>query len=300
MKILAFAALLFATPCAADPFLFGAFVNTDGTKSEQSFTDFETAIGRPLAYDLVYAGWLRPNLERAAWDISNGVSPMISYNTGGGIDGNCIRATAILSGAYDSQIAAVGQSIAALGGAVYIRFVWEMTDSSWGKCFVDDVPDDQKGPTYAAAYQHYVDIYRANGASNVRWVFNPGGDAYSSGKWSAYYPGAGYADWIAIDHYNKTLTPQNFATDSEIAAFYAAASPLGKPLMIGETGAPHTNANVDAQTKWVTTIHSSLPTLYPNIRAMTYFSSQGSVQDYRLVGAGFTAYSNLVNDTVFQ
>ena len=42
-----------------------------------------------------------------------------------------------------------------------------------------------------------MNIYDAEGATNVQWVWDPQAAAFCSGHAQSYYPGDAYVDWIA-------------------------------------------------------------------------------------------------------
>ena len=47
------------------------------------------------------------------------------------------------------------------------------------------------------------DLFRADGATNVRWVFNPTSDTYAqTTDVATIWPGAAYVDVLGIDGYN--------------------------------------------------------------------------------------------------
>jgi len=61
--------------------------------------------------------------------------------------------------------------------------------------------------TYIAAFRHIVDIFRANGATNVKWVFNVNCDNVGNGtSYLGHYPGDNYVDYTSIDGYNWGTT----------------------------------------------------------------------------------------------
>ena len=105
---------------------------------------------------------------------------------------------------------------------------------------------------YAAAWRHVVDVFRAQGASNVRWVFNPNvGNALThtasgatSWNWYAnYYPGDAYVDYVGAHGFNGPAvwggSWQSFDTMTNGAGADFMLSDLAsryptKPIIIGE------------------------------------------------------------------
>ena len=121
-----------------------------------------------------------------------------------------------------------------------------MTDNDDDTCFNNGVPVKnnmaQVGQNYVASWKHIVDLFRAHGASNVRWVWAPSATLFSNSDgsvdattWTYFYPGDSYVDWIACDHYNKSDTPASFATDPNIADFYAQHDLVEKAPVIAKS-----------------------------------------------------------------
>jgi hypothetical protein len=154
-----------------------------------------------------------------------------------------------------------------------------------------------------------VDRFRAAGATNVQWVWAPGHKAYEKGQWRLFYPGADYVDWIGVDDYNKSDTPQSFASDPGMLAFYAAAAPLGKPLMVAETGSVNDpRQNPDPQTLWLTTARAFLKS-HPAIKAFLWWNDPGKLSrqnpgyggsGYLLLGPGLAAFRDMAGDPYFK
>ena len=54
---------------------------------------------------------------------------------------------------------------------------------------------------FVAAWRHVVDIFRAQGATNVTWVWCPNIVGPKS-QLTGLYPGDNYTDWVCMDGYN--------------------------------------------------------------------------------------------------
>jgi hypothetical protein len=322
---------------------------------ESEFSSFEQSIGRPLAIDSEYYNWDElgdsDNTAIVEWDKQNGLLPMISWRPD--ITKNkdqekdtCASANQILSGADDAQIKQQADTLKGYGTPILLRWNYEMTDNEFNYCFnngakVDPADYATAGPTYVAVWKYIHDIFTAEGATNVSWVWAPAASLFTSGggldatDWQYFYPGSSYVDWIANDHYNKTDTPESYATDPEIQNFYTEVAGLGKPLMQSETGAhSDTNQNPDPQTEWLTTMFTAMQTQYPAFRAMVYWDGDSSdtnnddenqdnnpddnnddtnfglgtnngngednVAPYTIVGAGLAAYTTFAEETPFN
>ncbi|HZQ78986.1 MAG TPA: glycosyl hydrolase [Acidimicrobiia bacterium] len=250
----------------ASGFYVGAYSkHNDGygqDREQQATTDLESRLGRRLHIDHHYYAWndAFPSW-REPWDIQNDRIPMISWN-GENTD-------AIARGDYDGMISVRAQAVAMLNTPVFIRWFWEM-DGNKKAGFISS-------PTsYVKAWRHIHDAFIAAGATNVAWVWCPNASAFEDGEAQAYYPGASYVDWVCADGYNfaPNRPGDQWETFGQIfSGFYAAATRLNKPLMIGETGVLERSAGEKATwfrqaADWVTA--------HPAIAAVVYFNADST------------------------
>jgi hypothetical protein len=322
--------------------MIGVRANQDGQASlqaplasERDVLLLEDQIGRKVAIDNQYSNWAdfstSQPLEQAAWDVRGGRIPMISWKTAypGSPDG-CAKWSDIVGGVYDAQLADQAKVIKNLRGLVMIRWHYEMEHPDGGRCFYDvDVMKDPvtAGQEYVAAWKHVVDLFRAEGVSNVLWVWAPGGGAFSdsdgnpSTEWMDFYPGDDYVDWIGADVYNKSPT-----TSTPIDAyptfvnFYSQASTRGKPLMVSETGAVGADPQMDGDgygcpyqigevkpdpgSMWILSAIATFRTKFPAMRAFVYWNNFGlggpkHCNNYILRGPSMNAFAKMAHDRYF-
>ncbi len=154
------------------------------------------------------------------------------------------------------------------------------------------------GPAgFQAAWRHIVDVFRANGATNVAWVFCPGSSSYAPNATAQgvdaalYYPGNDYVDWIGEDAYSRStlITLPNL-----VAGMYQVYGNSGKPLIVCETGAEGVNqpAFLSSATK--------LPTEDPNLKAIVYFDSHGPLGTYVFTSQGLAEFAALAQNPAFS
>ncbi|MGI9168936.1 MAG: glycosyl hydrolase [Caulobacteraceae bacterium] len=314
-------AALCASPLAAAPapagVMLGAHVGGQFDPDwKTDFTALESAVGARLAIDNDQEDWaLFPNAERVRWDAAHGRRSMLSWRIVFHRDnpaGGCATAAAIVAGRYDAQLDRQAAAARALAVPLLVRFNYEMTNNEENTCFTGfRVKSDPAvaGAKYIAAWKHVVGRFRAAGAGNVKWVWAPGHHAYESGLWRQFYPGGDFVDWIGVDDYNKSDTPASFAADPGILAFYAAAAPLGKPLMVAETGAVNDPRQTpDPQSLWLTTARTYLKA-HPAIKAFVYWNNPGKFSrqnpgyggsGYILQGPGLAAFRAMAADPYFR
>jgi hypothetical protein len=115
------------------------------------------------------------------------------------------RYAAWAAGAHDDVLDRTARAVAQYGRPLYIR-PWAEMNADW----VDFQPtaDGSRahGGTpaeFVAAWRHVVDRFRAAGATNARWVFNPTADVYAeTTPVEVIWPGRQYVDVLGLDGYN--------------------------------------------------------------------------------------------------
>lgn len=250
-------------------FYVGAYTkHIDGygqTRAREAMNDLESRLGRRLhinhhfyAWADVFPSWREP------WDLENDRIPMISWN-GENTD-------AIARGDWDGMIAARAQAVAMLNTPVFIRWFWEM-DGNKKQSFISSPASYQK------AWRHIVDVFRAAGANNAVWVWCPNASAIADGDAMRYYPGAGYVDWVCGDGYNfaPNRPGDRWESFAEIYnGFYAQATKLGKPIMIGEFGVLERKPGEKEQ--WFRQAHDWIQA-HPAIAAVVYFNADSTTNN---------------------
>ena len=311
--------------------MLGAHIEPENNSTDEAgFTSLEGQLGHNLAIYSDYEDWNPtsaptgfPNTSLLNWSQQHHLLTMISWRTdfaASSPTGGCATAADITAGKYDSQLTQQADAVKALGYPILVRWHYEMTNNDDDTCFNNGIPIKsdlaKAGQNYVASWKHIVDIFRAQGANNVQWVWSPSANLFSNKNgsvnptnWKLFYPGDSYVDWIADDNYNKTDKPLSFGSDPDIANFYNQTSGLGKPLMQSETGADHdTTQNPDAQTTWIQTAQIALKTKYPAFKALIWWDGIGSAYQkanpnsntgYGLQGPGLDAFKQMASDPHF-
>jgi hypothetical protein len=286
-----------------------------GVKDAAQFEAVEAAIGHKLGIDNDHEDWAEfPNTARVRWDAQNGRLSMLSWRIvfdRGNTAAGCATADAIVAGTYDAQLKRQALATRALGRKILVRFNYEMTDNEENTCFTGFPVRSNtsvSGPKYVAAWKHVVDIFRANGATNAKWVWAPGHRTYTKPFWHAFYPGDAYVDWIGVDYYNKEDVVKDFGDDQGIRVFAGLAS-LGKPLIVAETAAINDpRMNPDPQTRWLATALQFVRA-HPAIKAFVWWDTPGRYakwhpgyggSGYVLKGPGLAAFKAMADDPAFR
>jgi len=256
---------------------------------------FEGGVGRRMAIDLHYDTWSSPLVSASVQaDVAAGRIPLVSWQCG-------VPDSALAAGSADALIAAQARAVAALGRPVMIRWFWEMdlSGSAYGVQGTHAAAclGSSGSSGYVAAWRHIVDIFRANGATNVAWVFCPGQEAYgpaasAQGRGaSSFYPGDAYVDWIGEDAYARGPAATLPKLIANMSSDYGTS---GKPLIVAETGA------VEAVQPSFLASFSGISSAYPAVKAVVYFNSSGPIGSYVLTGSGQSAFDRMARSAEFS
>ncbi|HSU14713.1 glycoside hydrolase family 26 protein [Longimicrobium sp.] len=219
-----------------------------------------------LNCDFTATGWCGQVLRAAA---STGATNYVALDlkwTGAPATG---LLDAIIAGQADARLTAVARGVKSVGSLVLLEPGWEMNgnwDFAWQG--VLNGGNANAPVKFAAAWRHMVDIFRREGADNVRWVFNPNvgnsvthtASGASSWNWYAnYYPGDAYVDYVGAHGFNGpavwNTSWQDFATMTDGTAADHMLSDLAaryptKPIIIGEFATQEGSAGQKAA--WIT------------------------------------------------
>jgi hypothetical protein len=260
----------------------GAFVNPINTGTDASnIAQLESQIGRHFALSLHYYGWAGPFPgPNEAADSAAGRIPIISWNCG-------VTNAVVASGAQDANIISHAVALRAYGKPVFLRYMWEMNnpiDLGGRTQCVNPATDNATGsfsPTdFVAAWNHIRAIFVAQGATNVAFLWNPGGGEKVSP--AAYYPGAASVDWVGFDDYDRSN--ESFQATYGI---YASLLAYGKPIIIAETG-----ANPAYQPTFFAAAVPTLQSSFSAVKGFVYFDAPGRFS-WNLTPAGLTAFATM-------
>ena len=272
-------------PLVPSPDIYlGAFANTGaGSSDELMLATLESEIGRTFALSMHYRGWTSnfPAQAEVA-DAQAGRIPVISWDCG-------VPNAQVASGSQDANIAARADALRAYAGPVFLRYQWEMnlpvSANPRAGCY-DPNTDGTNGffsPTeFVAAWNHIHAIFVAHGATNVAFLWNPGGGGDDPGP---YYPGSATVDWVGIDQYDRNDEP--FA---DVFDIYPKVAGYDKPILIAETGASPTYQPI-----FFAGAVTALKTLFPAVKGFMYFDAAGKV-DWRLSSPGIAAFAAVARD----
>jgi hypothetical protein len=170
----------------------------------------------------------------------------------------------VISGKYDKIIRERAEAMKATHGRIFLEWRWEMNRGAM-KSVVHSPRD------YIKAWDHVRAIFNKVKVSNVAWVWCP-----SSKGWGnvpgyipgpEFYPGNNEVDWICADVYPRQGSYVSFET--AVRPFLSWASHIGKPIMIGEFGAPRSYTE-QQRVQWLNAMAKTV-TSTRQIKALVYF-----------------------------
>jgi hypothetical protein len=257
--------------------------------TEVRFTDFDSA----------GSGMLNALTNNIADDLANNRTPILTWqiHNYGATD---YLIDNINAGQKDTYITQVAQKVKAIGKPIMIRYGHEMNGNwePWSGCTGNTCKSDA-GARYVAAWQHTVNIFRAQGATNAIWIWCPNGNDVPAGviHWTQYYPGDSYVDWVGIDQYVHKQTDQ-LATVLGSGANSIYGDYAGKkPVFITETmtGPRSTDAPYTDKTIYFNNMLSNLQTKFPSVAGIAFFDHNKSDGDYRInaSAASMSAFLNM-------
>jgi hypothetical protein len=261
----------------------GAFVNFLKLLGpyEVQTAEFEQQIGRTLAIHAEYHYWadVFPGAEELD-DFKHGRIPVVSWDCGA-------TATNVINGSQDQNIISHAQAFKAYGHKIFLRYYWEMNlpyaVEGRNSCYDPnrDIHGYVNPQDYVNAWIHIRSIFAAQGATNVVWVWCPSGSQTINPL--QFFPGANEVDWAGFDHYD--LTGKD-GLKQTLEVPYKVLAPLGKPMMVGETGTtPH------AQPLYLSSAPAIMQQRFPMILGFMYYDAYGHRQDWRLTPAGVSAFA---------
>jgi Glycosyl hydrolase family 26 len=188
-------------------------------------TEFARSIGREPNLAGYFSGWAEPfKTAFASTARRDGAVTLVQ------IDPTDATVGAIAAGDYDGYLRSYADEVRDFGHPVVLGFGHEM-NASWYPWGYGHIPPR----VFVAAWRHIVDLFRAQGAGNVTWLWTIQADSPGTGPVRSWWPGSRYVSWIGIDGYyyrpSDTFAGVFGATIRQVRTF------TGKPVLLSETGA---------------------------------------------------------------
>lgn len=174
----------------------------------------------------------------------------------------------IARGDYDFYLEDWAQAAERFGEPLMVRFAHEMNDPyryPWG-------PQHNEPEAFVAAWRHVVDLFRAEGATNVLWVWSPH-VAYA--EYDAYWPGADHVDWVAtgaLNYGTVAYWSEWWSFEEIFGQHHDVLAGFDKPVMVAEFGSLDVGGD---RAEWYREALQDFRDRYPSVRALLFFHVEG-------------------------
>lgn len=159
------------------------------------------------------------------------------------------------------------------GAEIWIQPMYEANGYWFGWCLGNSSINTNE--SFQSAFQRIVNIFRDNGANNVKFIYNV--NYGNNGKGASFmgpYPGDEYVDYLSIDGYNWG-TSQSWSSwwtfrQTFDTAYYALVSGSNKPVIISEVASAEEGGDKAA---WITDMKTQIESgAYPELIAIVWFN----------------------------
>jgi glycosyl hydrolase family 26 len=271
---------------AAHKVLFGAHVSPRwGLGQGYAIQRYEGKVGRKFAIVNRFKGLSDPKMEFAAMMVNQGRIPMMSWRAVDHKRMDPNRALKIARGDFDTRIRVFANSVRSVGAPVLIRFSWEMTQAPGHLQYIGTPAE------FKRAWRHVVSIFRAQGATNAKFIWAPQARSFCNGKGQGFYPGDAWVDWIG----GSAVPGDTWTSYQELFhCFYPWAAPRGKK-MITWFGIRERPGDASWKAGLLRGTLGTLKNSMPKIDAIIYFNSINGPNNFwaDTSGRAFTAYKTI-------
>jgi len=250
-----------------------------GASSDPSRIDaFARRAGHRPVIVLSYKDWGSLPFDRAELDSiwSRGAVPMITWEPWTP-DGRGFPLRQIASKRFDLYLRRAAGSARQWGKPLLVRFAHEMNGDwyPWGRGVDGNTPRD-----FRKAWKHVVDLFRFQGATNVKWVWSPNEDSGGTLQLAPFYPGDEWVDWVAMDGFDfgETVGWPSFTTIFG-STYDRLAALTDRPMMIAETGV---NDGGGDKAAWIDSALGREAPRFPRLRALVWFDADQANGDFRI------------------
>ena len=205
----------------------------------------------------------------------------------------------IMNGTTDSYIRRMAQDMKSYGKEIWLRPLHE-ANGDWYPWAIGYTGGRNTNSTYIAAFRRIVDIFRNEGANNVKWVFNVNcNNVGPNTSFTGIYPGDEYVDYNSIDGYNWGTTQSWGSTwqtfDQIFLEAYNSLTNYNKPIIIAEWASAEIGGN---KAQWITESFNRIKSSYDKIFAVVWFNHNKET-DWRINSseAALNAYRNAIKKT---
>jgi hypothetical protein len=180
-----------------------------------------------------------------------------------------VRLADIAAGDEDQYLIKAAHLAAGIKKPFLVRLAHEMNLSS--SPFGPGV-DGNTPQAFVASWRHVVDLFRREGATNVRWVWSPNTDCGGGCPFKDFYPGDAWVDWVALDGYNTGHVGWRSLDEVFGSSYRQLVDLTGKPVMIAETSSTEAGGDKGA---WIRQgLLQQVPTDLSRVSAVIWFDQR--------------------------
>jgi hypothetical protein len=204
---------------------------------------FARTTGAPAAVYQWYQAWGgRPAFDaaRASAAAADGALPLLTWEPwapGAGVTQPEYALARIAAGAHDDYVRSFARQVREWGGPLALRFTHELNAPHYPW----SVGVNGNSAEHAVAAWHHVrELFAAEGATDVVWVWCVNVHAERTSDYEPLFPGDDAVDWVALDGYNGGTALDWGGWRSPREIFGASLEDLrdlsDRPVAITETG----------------------------------------------------------------
>jgi hypothetical protein len=260
----------------------------DGPYDRAETEAFTTAAGTSPALTMWFLDWETAfPVEAVQQAVDDGAVPVLAWEPTTAEAGSSTtdlpeyRLAEIAGGRHDDYIRQFARAAAEACLPVVLRPAAEM-NGNWHP-WAEGVNGNQPGE-FVEAWRHVHDIFQAEDATNVTWLWNPNVVGLGSTPIAGLYPGDEYTDWVGLDGYNWGATQswsrwESFSEvfDTSLVELVALTS---RPVLIGEVASTEVGGDKAA---WIADMYASIEA-QPAIRGFVWFEYDKET-DWRIVSS---------------
>jgi hypothetical protein len=262
--------------------------------------EYESAVGQPAAWVYFSHNWFTGQsraFPRAAadWIRAAGSTPyirlMLREKPEQDRRDKTFTLQRIIDGYFDRDLRAWARGAREYGDPLLAEWgtefngIWFPWNGGWHgrdkkKGFGD--PTKYDGPErFAAAFRHIVTVMRAEGATNIAWVWHADVHDDPREDWNRmenYYPGDDVVDFVALSTYGP-ITPDEPASEKlgdmlDYSVPRMAELAPGKPVIVAEFGCTAGNATASPATWAADALDTLLARKYPQIVGFSWWNER--------------------------
>jgi beta-mannanase len=237
---------------------------------------------QPFSTDGGNTEYMYPSVERINKVIDKGYVPMIT------LENHFVNTNSkhkqpnlysIIEGHFDLFFANWAKEMKQVKDVVLLRILHEFNGDWYPWCILKN---DKNPELLVKAYRRIHGIFKAQGVSNVRFIWCPNSMSIPQEPWNFIlkaYPGNDYVDFVGLDVYNgagKSAVWRSFRKEVIENYFLLTKYFPSKPLLVCETASrePLAGEQVQSKAEWIKQMTEALKTDLSKVRLVTWFNEK--------------------------